>query len=82
MIAIQRILPIRIKIFWLIGSLLYSGMALANTQKNSPVTEPIFFINQGQWSPNVLAKATLNLGDFWLTRDGFVINCIDTSATE
>lgn len=44
--------------------------------------EPIFFINQGQWSSQILAKAQLNTGDFWVTQQGFVLNFLDTSATE
>lgn len=44
--------------------------------------EPIFFINQGQWPQIVLAKAELSLGDFWITRSGFVVNVFDSAARE
>ncbi|MBM3438406.1 MAG: hypothetical protein FJX91_04645, partial [Bacteroidetes bacterium] len=64
------------------GVLLYPTFSFASAIASPKTSDPIFFINQGQWPSKVLAKANLNIGDFWLTREGFVFNFIDTSATE
>ena len=66
----------------LIAWFIFNQPVRANTNSSARAEEPIFFINEGQWPSQVLAKAQLNLGDFWLTKQGFVFNFLDTSATE
>ena len=59
--------------------LLHNKVNIVETETN---TQPIFFVNAGQYSNEVLAKAQLNIGDFWITRKGFVFNLLDTAASE
>ncbi len=56
--------------------------AHAARQPESKIGEPVFFVNQGQWEQQVLAKAPLNVGDLWITQQGFIFNLLDTAATE
>ena len=56
--------------------------AHAARQPESKIGEPVFFVNQGQWEQQVLAKAALNVGDLWITQQGFIFNLLDTAATE
>lgn len=62
----SKLLCLSLIVFSLFGSL--------EAKSISKQEDPVFFINHGQWSNQVLAKAQLNVGDFWITRQGFVFN--------
>ncbi len=43
-------------------------------QANSVQTshpQAVILPNKGQWDPSVIAKITMNVGDFWVTKEGF-----------
>lgn len=44
--------------------------------------ENIFIENRGQWDGNVLAKASLNIGDLWLTKKGLAWHFWDTKTID
>jgi gliding motility-associated-like protein len=70
-----------LKLFFL-NLMMFSLIGSIDAKSNTHREEPVFFINNGQWSNQVLAKAQLNVGDFWITRHGFVFNFLDTLAAE
>ncbi len=69
-------------IFLCFAAFMFASIASASSRVDSRIGEPIFFLNQGQWPEQVLAKAPLIVGDLWITQQGFVFNFLDTSATE
>ena len=70
-----------LKLFFL-NLMMFSLFGSLEAKSISKQEDPVFFINRGQWSNQVLAKAQLNVGDFWITRQGFVFNFLDTLAAE
>ena len=69
-----KLIYVNFIVFFLLASL--------EAKPKSIEEDPVFFINNGQWSNEVLAKAQLNIGDFWITRKGFIFNFLDTLASE
>ena len=76
----QTIIALRAQLFLFVLVLSSSLFANVGNPTQASSGEPVFIINNGQWSKSVLSKAHLNIGDLWITQTGFVWNLIDTGA--
>ncbi len=56
----------------------FNGIDFDSIQTTDSNEETIFIENRGQWGVNVLAKASLNIGDLWLTKKGLAWHFWDT----